>query len=303
MCELWGSTGVIATALAAAATASEPVYVGTSEANYELGIQHVDALVDDPYTLAGIMDVHGHEECVHAFGHDGRYEYIRLIPEADNKDEANVAGDYIQSTTILNGKYMYVNGEKERFMGWTGEKWSVTATQYMSDILSGKIASPFEGLVAGTGEGDRPEVMPGYEMFVEEDMDLEPEWRCLLRPLLREATTDVQEAELSIASKAVLEEKRELIKVHERLVSEAEEREKEAKCLKDIEKAMAALEACELQVLRHYYKSATGEGHYPDNWVNWLTEKRACVDEFSANSKVQECQPIFDAQWERYYGK
>lgn len=286
----------IAAAIAAFASAKD------MDAAFATGVQHVDALVDDPYTLSGIYDFHQHEECVHAFGHDGRYEYIRLIPEADSEDYANCSGDYVQSTTILNGKYMYVNFEKERFMGWTGEGWSVTSTEYMSDILSGAIVSPFGGFHFGTGEGDRPEAVTGYTVFVEEDMDLEPEWRCLLRPLLRQATEDVHDAELSIASKAVLDEKRALIEVHERLVKEAEEREHEAKCLKDIEKAMAQLEACELQVLRHYYEANTGkDSAYPSSWETWLKEKRICVDEFSANRSVQECQPVFDEQWARYY--
>lgn len=292
----------IAATIAAVSVASEQAAAPKDmEVAFVEGSKVVDALVDDPYTLSGIYDVHGHEECVHAFGHDGRYEYIRLIPEADFEDYGNCAGDYIQSTTILNGKYMYVNFEKDRFIGWTGEGWSVTANEYMHDILSGDIESPFGGFHFGTGEGDRPEEITGYSLFVEEDMDLEPEWRCLLRPLLRDATAEVQAAELSIASKAILEEKRELIAVHERLVSEAEERQKEARCLKDIEKAMAALEACELQVLRHYYESASGEGSYPSNWETWLHEKRQCVDEFSANKRVQECQPLFDEQWDRYY--
>jgi len=55
-------------------------------------------------------------------------------------------------------------------------------------------------------------------------MDMEPEWRCLMRPLLVQGVVDVEEAELSIESKAILEEKRELVAVHERLVVEAEQR-------------------------------------------------------------------------------
>lgn len=285
----------VATALAAFVTAK------TLEEKAVIGQQHVDLVVDDPYTLSGVYDIHGHEECVHAFGHDGRYEYVRLIPEADVADEANCAGDYVQSTTILNGKYMYVNFEKERFMGWTGEGWSLTSTEYMKDILSGAIASPFGGFHFGVGDGDRPEKVTGYELFVEEDMDLEPEWRCLLRPLLTQATLYVNEAELSVESKAILDEKRALIDVHKKLVKEAEERERDASCLKDVEEAMARLEACELKVLRHYYEAVTLTDSYPSNWEKWLTDKRQCVQEFSDNRRVQECQPLFDAQWDRYY--
>jgi len=38
----------------------------------------------------------------------------------------------------------------------------------------------------------------------EDDMDYEPEWRCLMRPLLVQAVTYVEDAELSIESKALL---------------------------------------------------------------------------------------------------
>lgn len=124
---------------------------------YETGLEHVDALTADPYTLAGVYDIHGHEECQHALGHDGHFEYVKLVPIPDAEDYANCSGDYIQSTTKLNGKFMYVNFEKNRFMGWTGEGWSLTSTDYMSDILDGTIASPFGGFHFGVGAGEKPE--------------------------------------------------------------------------------------------------------------------------------------------------
>lgn len=62
----------------------------------DLGAPHVDKVVDDPYTLSGIHNVHNGEECEHAIGHDGTYEYLRLIPSADSEDYANCSGDYIE---------------------------------------------------------------------------------------------------------------------------------------------------------------------------------------------------------------
>ena len=56
----------------------------------------------------------------------------------------------------------------------------------------------------------------------EDDVDYEPEWRCLMRPLLLKAVKGVKTAELSIESKGILEEKQALVRVHERLVKEAE---------------------------------------------------------------------------------
>lgn len=95
-------------------------------------------------------------------------------------------------------------------------------------------------------------------------MDQEPEWRCLMRPLLVESVVSVAAGELSIESKMLLEEKKELVEVHARLVLEAEKRQEEANCIEIIEKAMAALEECELQVLRNYVQIADT---YPQSWL------------------------------------
>lgn len=116
----------------------------------------------------------------------------------------------------------------------------------------------------GAGAGDKPETMEGFEVSFSLDMDVEPEWRCLMRPLLVTGVLKVEEAELSIESKALLEEKRELVAVHERLQAEAEARKAEAVCIEIIEKAMAALEECELAVLRSYVAIADT---YPQSWL------------------------------------
>ena len=90
------------------------------------------------------------------------------------------------------------------------------------------------------------------EWMLEEDMDYEPEWRCLMRPLLREAVVGVGAAELSIESKGILEEKQALVNVHKRLVEEAERAHEKATCIEFIERKMSKYQECELQVLRQY---------------------------------------------------
>jgi len=77
------------------------------------------------------------------------------------------------------------------------------------------------------------------EWMLEEDMDYEPEWRCLMRPLLREAVSGVQGAEISIESKGILEEKQALVNVHKRLLVEAEKEHEKATCLEYIERKMS----------------------------------------------------------------
>jgi len=259
-----------------------------------MGQEHVDLVVDDPYSLSGIyMNDH---ECMHAIGHDGTYSYLRITPEATFDDFANSSGDYIESPTIFKGKHLYVNFEKQRFMVWNGDVWSLTSTDYMADILNGRIEDPIGGFHFGHG-GDKPEQVEGFTVEWETDMDLEPEWRCLMRPLLIQAVGYVEEAELSIESKALLEEKKELVAVHERLVIEAEARQEEANCIEIIEKAMAALEECELQVLRNYVQIADT---YPQSWLQLLNEKVLCVDEFAR--ATASCNHLWTDQWERYYG-
>jgi len=139
--------------------------------------------------------------------------------------------------------------------------------------------------------------MGGFTIEFETDMDQEPEWRCLMRPLLVQAVGFVEQAELSIESKALLEEKRELVAVHERLVMEAEMRKQESICIEIIEKAMAALEVCELVVLREYVGIADT---YPQSWLQLLDEKVDCQTTFA--KATASCQHLWTDQWERYYG-
>ena len=258
------------------------------------GQKHVDLVVDDPYSLSGISNVHG-GECMHAIGHDGTYHYVRMVPNEDFHDDTNSSGDYLESTTIHNGKHIYVNFEKDQFMVFNNESWVLTTNDQMKDILAGRNEAK-TGLHFGEGP-DKPEHVEGYYVSWETDMDLEPEWRCLMRPLLVQAVGYVEQAELSIESKALLEEKRELVEVHKRLVEEAEDRKAEADCIEIIEKAMAALEECELQVLRNYVGIADT---YPQSWLQLLKEKVVCVDTFAR--ATASCNHLWTDQWDRYYG-
>merc|ERR1712072_884618 len=117
---------------------------------------------------------------------------------------------------------------------------------------------------------------------------------CLMRPLLRDATADVQAAELSVESRSILQEKKALVEVHERLVSEAKEEHEKASCLEHIERKMAKYQECELEVLRTYVQVADA---YPTTWVQFLEQKKVCVDTFAA--EVAECSRLFI--WDQQY--
>lgn len=218
------------------------------------------------------------------------------MPNADHADADNLAGDYIYMDSKINGKHVYVNQEKERFFAWTGNQWAIEDSVHLEGHLDGSVTT-FKAVSFGTGKQDRPEEVAGFEVSFEHEMDLEPEWRCLMRPLLRTAVENVEAAELSIESKAILDEKRALIEVHERLVTEAEKRKEEASCIELIERAMARLEECELVVLRNYVQIADT---YPTSWLQLLNEKRDCVDAFAKETAT--CNHLWEDQWGRYYG-
>jgi len=59
---------------------------------------------------------------------------------------ANCNGVYtLDPGPLLNGKHIYTNPEKKRFIGWNGRTWTLTAMCYREKIFSGEIASPFGG--------------------------------------------------------------------------------------------------------------------------------------------------------------
>lgn len=92
-------------------------WTGARKERYEVGAESVDALGMEVYSLSGENNIHG-KECEHAIGHDGTYHYIRLTPEAKFKDKHDTAGDYIEATTMYNGKHLYMCDEKKQFMAW-----------------------------------------------------------------------------------------------------------------------------------------------------------------------------------------
>ena len=66
--------------------------------------------------------------------------------------------------------------------------------------------------------------------ILDDDMDYEPEWRCLMRPYLIKSTAQVAQGQISIEAKTVEAEKLRLIEVHERLVREAADNLKKQQC-------------------------------------------------------------------------
>ena len=124
--------------------------------------------------------------------------------------------------------------------------------------------------------------------MLENDMDWEPEWRCLMRPFLRKAVDKVDAGQISIEAKTVREEKKKLIEVHERLVKDAVITLKKQECIKEYEVHLAALEECELRVLRSYSKEGAT---YPTAWTKLLTDKRICVNTFAEH--VEPCRYVW----------
>ena len=138
------------------------------------------------------------------------------------------------------------------------------------------------------------------EWMLDDDYDAEPEWRCLMRPFLRYGVKRVEDAELSIEAKTVVAEKKKLITVHERLVKEADLKLREEQCMSEVEVHMAALEECELRVLRTYAEKSTPAKHdYPSQWETLLEAKKKCVDKFAEDA--QDCRWVWQPQWDRYY--
>ena len=133
--------------------------------------------------------------------------------------------------------------------------------------------------------------------MLEDDMDWEPEWRCLMRPFLRKSGEKVAMGQLSIEAKTVVDEKKRLIAVHERLVVEADVALKRQQCMSEIEIHLAKLEECELRVLRAYSK---GGATYPTAWLKLLNDKTFCVNKFA--EEVEPCRYVWQPQWDRYYG-
>ena len=104
-----------------------------------------------------------------------------------------------------------------------------------------------------------------------------------MRPLLRTSKKGVEAAENSVATRAIMDEKKALQKVREALVEEAKTAMMKKQCLKDIENAMHEYQKCELEVLRTYAQSAND---YPTSWTTFLKTKKDCVNRFAESTAM-----------------
>ena len=71
-------------------------------------------------------------------------------------ENGNNAGTYLWSSNILNGRTVYINSVKGRFLGWSLNRWIITGTQWLKNILAAQ--SSFGGFAGNTGS----DVMSGW---------------------------------------------------------------------------------------------------------------------------------------------
>ena len=133
--------GFLATTIVTLAAASKEVTVDYAHVDVEhqallannsvIGQEHVDLVVDDPYSLSGNYNVND-EECMHAIGHDGTYSYINIQAKEGVIHDNSINGHYNESTVMFGGKHLYVNSDKHTFMGWNSASysWGFTSTDY-----------------------------------------------------------------------------------------------------------------------------------------------------------------------------
>ena len=60
---------------------------------------------------------------------------IELRNKKNNNNYANCSGIYYKSSEILNDKAIYINPKKDRFIGWAGNYWCLTGTQWLDIIF------------------------------------------------------------------------------------------------------------------------------------------------------------------------
>ena len=128
----------------------------------------------------------------------------------------------------------------------------------------------------------------------------EPEWECLMRPLLEAQAAAV----IKVQNEWTAEKRKELIDLNIKLeVAKKEHKEAlillgEASCTHDREVAMRALYACEIAALRTYTSDATA---YPASWTEWLKEQENCVRAYNksvenvCNQEVEEITVMSEA--------
>merc|ERR1712072_220207 len=109
----------------------------------------------------------------------------------------------------------------------------------------------------------------------------EPEWECLMRPLLLSSAAAV----VKITNEWTADKRKELIDLNIKLeVAKKEHKEaiillRDARCSHDREVAMRQLYACEIAALRTYTNEATA---YPASWTEWLRQQEDCVHKYNA---------------------
>ena len=111
--------------------------------------------------------------------------------------------------------------------------------------------------------------------------DDEPEWECLMRPLLLASAAAV----VRIENEWTATKRKELIDLNIQLeVAQKEHKEavillRDARCGHDREEAMRALYSCEIVALRTYTNEET---LYPASWTQWLHDEESCVHTYNA---------------------
>merc|ERR1712072_372439 len=108
----------------------------------------------------------------------------------------------------------------------------------------------------------------------------EPEWECLMRPLLLASA----EAVVKITNEWTAEKRKELIDLNIKLeVAKKEHKDalillRDARCGHDREVAMRQLYSCEIAALRKY---TDPKSSYPTSWTVWLADQERCVIQYN----------------------
>ena len=116
----------------------------------------------------------------------------------------------------------------------------------------------------------------------------EPEWECIMRPLLEDSTRKVKVVE----DEWTADRRKELVDLNIQLEVARKEHKSAAikagtaKCSHDREVNMRELYRCELVALRTYTQGE--KVVYPGSWTAWLGEQEACVVAY--NESVDSCE-------------
>ena len=61
---------------------------------------------------------------------------VILQAKPGKENFANCDGTYLFNGDMINGRPVYINLSKERFIAWNGGAWTLTGMQWYQDILS-----------------------------------------------------------------------------------------------------------------------------------------------------------------------